>query len=341
MAWCQALQDAQDKIGRGSASEAQLRAIIGETMARITGQDITAPTVREWFTQWLDGRQGANAPATLLKYSGAVAAFLEFLGAKADGRLESVSQRDVIDFRNSLYEQGKAPNTVNQFVSNVVAAPFRSAFQQGMILHNPVAGLRKLADRGKKRKQAFTVEDVRALLAAADDDWKGAILAGYTTGMRLSDVANLLWENIDFEADVIAFDQAKTQSHTIVGLHPDFRVWLETRTPKALRGPIFPSLFGCKTSGLCGLSKRFSIILKKAGVESQVIRERKGMGRSVHAKTFHSFRHSAASNVFTGKVVEESVKRVTGHGRGQSHKHYLHVDLQAIRAASSLIPRIS
>jgi integrase len=340
MAWCQALQDAQDKIGRGSASEAQLRAIIGETMARVTGRDIVVPTVREWFTQWLDSRKWTNAPATHHKYSGAIDAFLEFLGPKADGRLESVSQRDVINFRNLLYEQGKAPNTVNQFVSKVVAAPFRSAFQQGMILHNPLAGLRKLADRGRKRKQAFSIQDVRALLAVADDDWKGAILAGYTTGMRLSDVANLAWENIDLDADVIAFDQAKTQSHTIIGLHPDFRAWLETRRSKEPRAPLFRSLSGCKTSGLRGLSKRFSAIMRKAGIESEIIRERKGKGRSVYAKTFHSFRHSAASNVFTGKVVEESVKRITGHGRGQSHKHYLHVDLDAIKAASSLIPRI-
>ena len=80
--------------------------------------------------------------------------------------------------------------------------------------------------------------------------------------------------------------------------------------------------------------------MRKAGIESIVIRETQGLGRSVQDKSFHSLRHGAASHVFAGKVIEETVKRVTGHGRGESHRHYLHVDLAAVRAATSLIPRL-
>lgn len=343
--WCLALADAQDKIGRGCASEAQLRSIISDTMEKITGTGLASPTLREWLQQWLAGKAGANSRNTLIRYRQAVEDFLNFMGQKALGRLESVQQRDIIDFRTFLREQGKSPVTINLIVAKIVAAPFRQAFAQGLIRHNPVAGLPRLSEKGRKRKQAFTVEQVQKLLATAQGEWKGAILAGYTTGMRLGDVVNLSWENIDFDNGVIAFYQGKTQSEsdddaTVIGLHPDFEAHLKGIKVRALMGPIFPGLADRQSSGRSGLSMEFARIMAKAGIKSATIREKQGMGRRVHALSFHSFRHSAATAIFKSKVIEEVQKRVTGHSRGQTLKHYTHVDLEAVKQAASMIPRL-
>lgn len=344
--WCLALQAAEDAIGRGSASEAQLRSIIEDTMRRITGQDIVMPTIRGWFKQWLDAKDGANAAHTLTKYRQAADDFLASLGAKADGRLDSVGQRDILNFRDGMRADGKSATTINQIIAKIVAAPFRAAFKQGLIRLDPTASLPKLVDKGRKRKQAFTLEQVRTLRKAASGDWEGAILAGYTTGMRLGDVADLLEEQIDYEAGVIAFHQGKTQEFgdeaTVVGLHPDFRKWLESRKVRPLAGPVFPNLAGRPSSGRSGLSMEFGAIMKAAGIESVTIREKAegSKGRSVRALTFHSFRHSAASNVFKAKVIEEAQKRVTGHSRGKTLKTYTHIDIEAVKAAAAMIPRV-
>jgi hypothetical protein len=165
--WCLALQDAQDRIAGGSASEAQLRSIISETMEKITGARVAAPTVREWFEQWLEGKAGANSPDTLVRYRQAVEDFLAFIGPKASGTLESVSQRDVIAFRTFLREQGKSASTVNVLIANTVAAPLRQAFAQGFMRHNPVVGIPQLVEKGRKRRQAFTLEQVQRLVAVA------------------------------------------------------------------------------------------------------------------------------------------------------------------------------
>lgn len=272
--WCVTLQGAQDLIKRGSASEAQLREIIHQTMARIEGRDMTMPTVREWFQQWLDAKTGANVENTLVRYRQAVADFLEFLGPRAEGRLESVTQRDVINFRNKLQADGKSASTVHLTVAKIVAAPFRQAFTQGLIRHNPAAGLPKLTDKGKKRKQAFTVDHVRKLLGTAKGDWKGAILCGYTTGMRLGDVVSLDWQSIDFDNRVIAFHQGKVQDGdddaTVIGLHPDFEAWLKTRKVRPITGPVFPTLANRGTSGRSGLSSEFAQIVKAAGIVSEI-----------------------------------------------------------------------
>ena len=40
-------------------------------------------------------------------------------------------------------------------------------------------------------KGTFSPDQIRRLIDAAEKDWKGAILAGFFTGARLSDLANL------------------------------------------------------------------------------------------------------------------------------------------------------
>jgi integrase len=344
--WCLALQDAQDKIAGGSASEAQLRNIISETFEKVTGARIASPRLREWLQQWLEGKVGANSPHTITRYRQAVEDFLKFMGPKASGTLESVSQRDVIAFRTFLREQGMSPRTINLRIAKIVAAPFRQAFAQGLIRHNPIAGLPRLSEKGGTRKQAFSMEQAQRLVAAAEGEWRGAILAAYTTGMRLSDVVNLRWESIDSDNSVIAFHQGKTQSEsgddaTVIGLHPDFDEYLKGLKVRALTGPIFPALAGRQSSGRSGLSMAFGRIMARAGIESAVIREAQGRGRRVRALSFHSFRHSAASTIFNAKVIEEVQKRVTGHARGQTLKHYTHVDLTAVKQATLMIPRLS
>ena len=58
------------------------------------------------------------------------------------------------------------------------------------------------------------------------------------------------------------------------------------------------------------------------------------------ALSFHSFRHSAASNVFNQAALRDIARRVTAHAAGGAVSRYLHTDLEAIRAATSLIPKL-
>jgi integrase len=335
--WCLALQEAQDKICRGSASKAQLRAIISDTMEKITGAGLASPTLRDWFEQWLAGKAGANSPSTLIKYRQAVADFLNFMGQKASGTLESVQQRDVIAFCTFLREQGMSPRTINQLVAKIIAAPFRQAFAQGIIRHNPVAGIPRLSEQGQTRKQAFTLEQIQRLVAVAQGEWKGAILAGYTTGMRLGDVVSLAWENIDFGNNVIAFHQGKTQTKgddaTVIGLHPDFEEYLKGLKVRALTGPIFPSLAGRKSWGRSGLSMEFERIMAKTGIESphrKIHRHRSGdrTGKVVpHTPATPEFirpaqaplygiSRSTAYNWLNAGLIRSTVIRLPGNVRG-------------------------
>jgi integrase len=191
-------------------------------------------------------------------------------------------------------------------------------------------------------KHTFSPDQVARLIEIADRDWSGAILFAYGTGARLQDVANLRWSSLDTEAGVVSFTERKTGRKAVIGLHADFIDWIAAQSvPEAPSAFVFPSLTNRGTSGRNGLSTAFSAIMDRAGIASVVIRAgNTGKGRSVRALSFHSFRHGAATAVFNAAALKEITRRVTNHAAGGVVDRYIHDDIEAIRAATALIPRL-
>jgi integrase len=167
-------------------------------------------------------------------------------------------------------------------------------------------------------------------------------LFAWGSGARLGDVANLRWSSLDIANGLVTFREQKTGATAVIGLHPDFADWLTTRpAPEAIDAPVFPTLAGHPINSTTGLSAQFVQIMARAGIETRLLRQgNSGKGRSVRALSFHSLRHSAASNVFNSEAIRETVRRVTNHAAGGSLDNYLHQDVEAIKAAVRLIPRL-
>ena len=104
----------------------------------------------------------------------------------------------------------------------------------------------------------------------------------------------------------------------VVGLHPDFVDWLAgaAGAPDGPDAYLFPSLANRSGAGRCGLGADFDAIMKRAGIQGRVLKERNGKGRKLRSLTFHSFRHTAASSVFNSEAIKEVQRRGTNHARG-------------------------
>jgi hypothetical protein len=63
-------------------------------------------------------------------------------------------------------------------------------------------------------------------------------------------------------------------------------------------------------------------------------------GSTVKSLSFHSFRHGAASAVFRNAALKDIARRVTAHSSRGVVDRYLHQDVEAIREATALIPRL-
>jgi integrase len=192
-----------------------------------------------------------------------------------------------------------------------------------------------------QRKGVFSPEQVAALIKTADGDWRGLIMVAFYTGQRLLDCANLRWRDVDLVSDIktIHFQVRKTGAEIVTVIHPALEDHLlSLPTPKSDDEYIFPTLAGRRASLL---SKQFRELMDQAHIERGVIRERSTYGgRSVSALSFHSLRHSFSSLLANAGISEERRMALTGHTTRDVHQRYTHHQLERLRDAIAVLPRI-
>ena len=342
-AWevCIAMATAEGVIAAGSATEAQLRKVIDNALERIGERKLNEPTVRQQLDEWIAEKEAAVSEATIVAYKHARELLLEFLGPRAYLSVRMFKKQDAVAFRDHLLAEGRTAGTVNTFVKKYLTGPFENARKEGLMDYNPFIAVKALKSKAVA-KDVFSPEQVAQLLAVArGTDWEGAILAGYTTGMRLQDVSNLRWESVDSRNGLLCFDERKGNKRVVVGLHPDFENWIRAQASKSNgEGYLFPSLANRTGAGRNGLSKAFGRIMERAGIAGKILRVRGAKGSTVKSLSFHSFRHGAASAVFKNAALKDIARRVTAHSSRGVVDRYLHQDVEAIREATALIPRL-
>jgi integrase len=337
----EAWQTAEDDVAAGHGTKDRITEILNETLKRVGVETIVRINVGDWLDDWLSSKDQVSE-ATRLAYEQCVREFKAYLGeGGVKRRLETISETDIRGFIRHLRTEGCSGGTINKLVRKYLSVPFEKARKLGKIKINPVM----VTDPEKVEivsRHMFTPEQVADLIAVADADWQGAILLAYGTAARLQDVANLKWTGLDIEAGIVTFNERKTGRKAVIGLHPDFLDWISAQdVPDRPDSFVFRSLANRTGAGRNGLSKAFEAIMNRAGIQSSLIRTgNAGKGRSLRALSFHSFRHGAATAVFNAAALKEITRRVTNHAAGGVVDRYIHEDLEAIRAATQLIPRL-
>jgi len=344
---CEGFEAAEDSLKRGTATEEQVRRIMNDVIARVTGKTTYDPTTRQWFERWLESEKGAISDGSITRYSQIVRDFLKCIGPVADRRLESVTSEDVLKYREQLEAGGRAPLTVNLTIKRVLKRAFKVAMEEGLIPRNPCATVRAIRDHGRIAKGTFTPEQIGRLVEAAQGDWKGLILAGYYTGGRLRDLSQLKWSNVDLSEKTITFVQRKVEGKSSkdkvrIPIHDALLEYLLSGpSSDATNAPVFPGLHDTPGGGDNGLSMEFKRIMERARIDPGLIRKREGVaGRSVSALSFHSLRHSFNSALANAEVPQELRQKLTGHASADMNTIYTHHELETIRAAVAKIGRL-
>lgn len=102
------------------------------------------------------------------------------------------------------------------------------------------------------------MEQLQALSRTAEGDWRGCVLFGFHTGLRLRDITNLEWENIDLEERTYSVRTAKTKRVHKAGLHSDVEGWLGSRIRVLPHAFVFPELSGKRGGGRVALASNSS-----------------------------------------------------------------------------------
>ncbi|HEC75658.1 MAG TPA: integrase [Thermoplasmatales archaeon] len=143
----------------------------------------------------------------------------------------------------------------------------------------------------------------------------------YYAGLRLDEVVNLRWQDIDFDRDVIHIKKSKGEKERVVFLHPKLRGLLE--------------LYGIKKYGLVFRSQRGSKYNKRT--VQQIVRnaaEKAGIKKKV---TPHVLRHSFATHLLEGGANIRYIQQLLGHKNLKSTQIYTHVANKDIKKLANLL----
>jgi integrase len=194
------LTDAAQAAARGELSEGRARELLARMCEASTGTELKFYTVRTWSTDWLAMKAATGKKATMARYSAHIETFLEWLGDKADSKLEAITKADIRTFRDEIRKgwhpstskqakgkirkgdsaKEKAPpirtaKTTNHYASDV-AGMFRAAVREGLLLASPAAALDRLPEHDSTEREVFTVAEVGQLVnASGDPTWQDPV----------------------------------------------------------------------------------------------------------------------------------------------------------------------
>jgi integrase len=315
---------------------------------RQCGSGLNIPTPEKYFHDWLAAKEqlGRTSSSTLTRYRPVLERFVAFLpDIRRSAPLASITTSDVDGFLHAEKTRGLSNVTANAGV-RVLRIVFNHARRKGITTTNPAESCDLLEEDPDKRLP-FSLEQVRALLEVADTEWRGLILLGFYSGLRLGDAARLTWANIDLENRVVVFQAQKTarrkkgaDKSTVVDLHRDLMSYFGSLAPGDPSAPIFPTLSKRPIGGAGGLSATFGRLMDKASILAPLGAAKGEDGRVFRGLSFHSLRHAFVTQLAAASVPIEIRRELAGHSSDAMSLNYTQVSRALTAAAIAQIPSL-
>lgn len=327
-------------------TESRARKTIADIFSLSNQDALPSSNIKEFFDSWLKRKLLEAGENTHSRYKTVVDQLNIYLGTRAALDITHLNAKEISGFREDLSKR-VSPGTVNISLK-ILRSALNQAKRDGLTDVNEAERVTLLKIRKRARREAFTELQLKRILKAADDEWKGMILFGLYTGLRLGDIASLTWRNIDLIHNEISLTTAKTDSDQVLPLaKPLVRQIEKLPASDDPEAPLFPSAFDSKqkNQNTSMISKQFHKILVAAKLADKRTHKRRGEGRSAtrapSVLSFHSLRHTATSMLKNAGVSDSVTMDIIGHESAAISKNYTHIDQETKRKALNKLPDMS
>jgi len=240
---------------------------------------------------------------------------LNYLQSKGCSNLKDITPQIVESLKSSLIDQKLAPKTINDYIIQLKTV-LNIALNYDYIEKNPTKIIKMLKVTNVRSRKAFTKKEIKTILEMADDDTGQYIRLILLTGVRLSELANLRWDDIDLENRHLIVQSKdgfapKSRKVRYIDLSNEA---IEFFNDLSRNGKyIFCNGSGNKRYKDPGdYTKRINAVLREAGLYQ------KGFGA-------HTLRHTYISMLCQAGVPITTVKELAGHADIQTTMKYIHL----------------
>ncbi len=230
-----------------------------------------------------------------------------------DTPLSQITAWQIEKWKSELRKTLK-PNSVNRHLT-VLRHMFKKAIEWGFTRVNPTGGVRRFPS-DDQRNRYLTEDEIPRVLAACKDLEEGrpwlwpAITVAIHSGMRRGELADLRWNNLDFDHGLISLQQGKTLKIKTIPMNETVREVLDWVYNNRRYGEyVFMHPWG-KPIHRNSIWEGFKEACKQAGI------------RDCH---LHDTRHTFASHLVMADVDLTTVSKLMGHSKINMTMRYAHL----------------
>jgi integrase len=160
--------------------------------------------IEKWRQEAQSGILGTYNPATIMDHTASLYRWTKDWLKLPAAEINKAHARDLI---KRMQEEGKSISFIKK-VKNTVNVVYNFGMEEGLIqvVHtSPVYGI-KLNHKAEKTPDILTLEEIKKFLLAAKDlehPWYPIWAMALLTGMRNGELYALLWDDVDFENEII------------------------------------------------------------------------------------------------------------------------------------------
>lgn len=256
---------------------------------------------RDVFRKFLFVRAGMSQASTMETYKSMTRGFFDHIGQRD---IRDISQEDVAGWIHKLRSDGASPNTIIKKME--ILKPFFAWCRPTFMTHDPMVGL-PVVRPAATDKVPFTWEQFQLVMEAVRRHhyWPHACIVAWHTGLRMSDCANLRWDQIDFISDVIHAQPQKMafrRQKLVIPMEPELRAHLIVLMDRAKDVGddgeyVHP-----------GFQQRYARQRGRLVDEFRVICDGVGLTQN----SFHSYRHGMVSRLLNAGADISVVSAITG-----------------------------
>jgi len=323
-----------------------LKAALATDVRRGEHRQATALTFEQYAREWIENYAGRTTrgfrESTRAGYRFSIEQRAVPFFAKRSGTLADIEPQDVRAFVAHLFELrildravkiGKEPVGRTPAVSTVrghiaaLRALLATAVEDGLIRSNPAAGVRvtymgtpSVEQDAREKRRALDTDELSRFLGACDPDWRALFELLAMTGLRVGELTELRWRDVDFGAKRL---RVRRQFYRGVVTPPKSRegtrdIPLSTATCQQLwrrRGADDELIFTGPRGKRLDRDWCWKNVLKPAAKVA-----------GVPWVGFHTFRHTCASILFAQGRNAKQVQMWLGHSDpGFTLRTYVHL----------------
>lgn len=275
---------------------------------------------------------------TIYNHEQLLSRFLSFLNLENITSINTVNEAHIIKYLNVISIKYKSVATLS---IHILRNFFRYLYEHILINTDLAAFIPR--DNYKKRGKlpsTYSVKEVKQLLASVDRSTAAGkrnysiILLAAMLGLRASDIANLKFENLSWENNILHIVQYKTGKELELPILPEVGnaiiEYLRYGRPKSDLPYVFL------------LARRPFTKISQSVVTQIAIRNfaQAKIDTSNKHHGSHSLRHTLATLLLEDNVKLPVISEILGHDNTESTKYYLRVDVQALRKCTLDVPLV-